>query len=76
MDILYSRAIRCRNYFYEHAKGTIRLILWDEIAEALSEKHIFEEYKSVEVASPFETPQITPDTISVFGDEQPSAPIE
>jgi hypothetical protein len=69
IDILFNRAIRCRNYLYEHAKGSIRLILWDEIHIYLSADRVQALSRGPETASPFETPRITSDTISVFGNE-------
>jgi len=77
MNTLFNRAIRCRNYFYEHAKGTIKLMLWDEILPFLSGgEYIHTEHKRVEAASPYEAPRISPDTISVFGDEKASLTTE
>jgi len=73
IDSLFSKAMRCRNYLYEHAKGGIRLMLWDQILDFIRG----EEYKnehSIEEEYPFETQNIVPGTITVFGDEAQPRP--
>ena len=66
VEELYNRSMRCRNYLYEHAKGMIRIMHWDEVLRILSLERFNAVTKVSRTPVNIQAPTVDPDTISIY----------